>query len=67
MNTTKTSFRTADLRSEILTLDFLNLKKCYVLNSKFRSARVQVLHPYGIIHYMCEIVKKLIKAYKLTR
>ena len=65
MNTTETSFRTAG--AELLTLDFMNSKKCNVLKSKFRSVRVQVFHPYGKIHYMCEIVTELIKACKLTR
>jgi hypothetical protein len=68
MNTTKTSFRTdGPLRAELLTLDFLNSNKCYVINSKFRSVRVQVFHPYGTIFYMCETVTKLIKVCKWKR
>jgi len=67
MNTKKTSFRTAGLLAKLLTLDFLNSKKCYVLDRKFRNVRVQVFHPYGMICYVCETVTKLIKVCKLTR
>jgi len=66
MNTTKTFLRTAGLRFEILTLDILNSKKYYALNSKFRSARVQVFHPYGMIYYMCETVTILIKSVQVN-